>query len=112
MISGQQEAWNRFDIDAFMEGYWRSDSLKFIGSSGIRSGWEATRERYIETYGSPEKMGALTFEILSLQPLGVDHCLLTGRYRLVRQSDSPTGIFTLVFGRTASGWNILYDHTS
>jgi ketosteroid isomerase-like protein len=112
VLARQQEAWNRFDIDGFMEGYWHSDSLVFIGSSGVRGGWEATRERYIDTYGSSELMGVLQFDILSIRPLGSDHCLLTGRYQLTRKDDSPSGFFTLIFGRTAAGWKILYDHTS
>jgi ketosteroid isomerase-like protein len=112
VLALQQEAWNRFDMDEFMEGYWHSDSLVFIGSRGVRTGWKATRDRYMSTYGSPELMGVLQFDILSVRPLGTDHCLLTGRYQLTRQGDSPSGFFTLIFARTAAGWKILYDHTS
>ena len=32
----QEQAWNSGDIDAFMKGYWRSDSLMFVGKNGIK----------------------------------------------------------------------------
>jgi len=34
-MKAQQEAWNKADIDGFMNYYWKDDSLKFIGSKGI-----------------------------------------------------------------------------
>ena len=46
----QQADWNAGDIDAFMEGYLKSDQLVFSGASGPIYGWEATRDRYKRTY--------------------------------------------------------------
>ena len=46
VLYDQEKAWNSFDIDAFMDGYWKSSDLVFCGSSGPVYGWEATRERY------------------------------------------------------------------
>ena len=46
----QQTDWNKGDIDAFMEGYLKSDKLVFSGSSGPIYGWEATKERYKKNY--------------------------------------------------------------
>ena len=33
VLATQNAAWNRGDVDAFMVGYWHSDSLMFIGQS-------------------------------------------------------------------------------
>lgn len=30
VLTKQQDAWNNGDLDLFMEGYWKSDSLQFI----------------------------------------------------------------------------------
>ena len=35
----QQSAWNSGDIDAFMEGYLKSENLIFSGSNGPIYGW-------------------------------------------------------------------------
>ena len=34
ILATQTAAWNRGDIDQFMNGYWENDSLMFIGKSG------------------------------------------------------------------------------
>ena len=62
----QQNDWNKGNIDAFMEGYLKSDHLIFSGSNGPIYGWEATRERYLKTYSNREKMGKLKFDILNI----------------------------------------------
>jgi len=40
LLHQQMQDWNKGDIDAFMEGYWKSDKLQFIGSRGVTYGWE------------------------------------------------------------------------
>ena len=34
ILHAQEKAWNSFDIDAFMDGYWRSPDLVFCGAKG------------------------------------------------------------------------------
>jgi hypothetical protein len=65
----QQEDWNRGDIDAFMEGYIKTDQLVFSGASGPIYGWEATRDRYKKSYHNRVMMGELKFDILSMMQL-------------------------------------------
>ncbi|MFT5386544.1 MAG: hypothetical protein ACI81W_003957, partial [Saprospiraceae bacterium] len=38
IMKAQQQAWSDYDIAAFMDGYWKSDSLKFYGAGGITYG--------------------------------------------------------------------------
>src|SRR5690606_2218993 len=90
----QQEAWNRADIESFMEGYWKSDSLKFIGRNGITYGWKTTLENYKKGYPTAETMGKLTFTILSLEVLSETSAYMVGRWQLKRQTDEPGGHFT------------------
>jgi hypothetical protein len=35
MLRKQSEAWNEGDLETFMQDYWQSDSLRFIGRSGV-----------------------------------------------------------------------------
>ena len=44
LLDEQTRSWNRGDIDGFMKTYWKSDSLMFVGKSGITYGWENTRD--------------------------------------------------------------------
>jgi len=46
VLRAQQDAWNRGDIDGFMNGYARSASTVFISEDTIRRGWQTVRDRY------------------------------------------------------------------
>lgn len=112
VLMAQEKAWNNFDIDSFMEGYWKSPDLVFCGASGPVFGWEATRARYKKNYNSPEKMGTLQFTILHLTAFQPDVMQLIGRFELERKPTKASGYFTLLWHRTALGWKIVSDHTS
>jgi ketosteroid isomerase-like protein len=112
VMSAQVAAWNRGDIDGFMEGYARSDATEFVAGNKVTRGWKTVRDRYQKKYGSREKMGRLTFSDIKVTPLSADAAIVLGRWQLVRQSDKPHGIFTLLFRRMPAGWRIVHDHTS
>lgn len=111
VLQEQEEAWNNANIDAFMNGYWKSDSIMFIGSK-ITHGWDSTLARYKRSYPDQAAMGKLRFELLDLKFISTDACLLTGKYFLTRENDNPQGIFTLLFRKKEGQWVIVYDHTS
>lgn len=111
LLDCQVKAWNEGNIDQFMEGYWKSDSLQFIGSE-IATGWTATLERYKESYPDKDAMGSLRFEILKFNRVAVDAFLITGKFFLTRKADNPHGIFTLLVRRKNGKWLVVYDHTS
>ena len=112
VMAAQVAAWNRGDIDGFMEGYARSDATEFVSGDKITRGWQTVRDRYRKKYDSREKMGRLTFSDIKVTPLSADAAIVLGRWQLVRQTDKPHGIFTLLFRRTPAGWRIVHDHTS
>jgi len=111
VLTEQQNAWNSGDLVAFMEGYWKSDSLQFIGKS-IRHGWQATLDGYKKGYPDKSAMGELQFDIWQTVRLADDTYLVSGKYTLVREKDKPTGPFTLIFRLKGGKWVIVYDHTS
>jgi ketosteroid isomerase-like protein len=112
VMSAQSAAWNRGDIDGFMDGYDRSSATEFVSGDKLTRGWQTVRDRYRKKYDSREKMGTLTFSQLKITPLGADAALVLGRWSLVRKADNPHGIFTLLFRKTPAGWRIVHDHTS
>src|SRR5438309_11592056 len=84
ILSAQQEAWNRGDIDGFMNGYARSRSTIFVSEDTLRRGWETVRDRYRKKYSDRTKMGTLTFSDLEITPLSLDSAMVLGRWRLKR----------------------------
>ncbi|HEV2348909.1 MAG TPA: nuclear transport factor 2 family protein [Terriglobia bacterium] len=112
VLSAQVEAWNRGDVTAFMQGYWKSDQTEFVGANGILRGWQSVLDRYRKTYPDRRAMGTLAFSDLEVTLLSSRAALVVGRFHLVRQSDHPEGVFTLVFRKFPEGWRIINDHTS
>jgi len=112
LMDKQVAAWNAGDIDGFMDGYWRSDKLVFIGGDRVTRGWQPTLDRYKRNYSSREKMGTLTFSDLTVEVLSKDAAIVLGSWGLARANDNPKGKFTLIFRKTRDGWLIVHDHTS
>jgi ketosteroid isomerase-like protein len=112
ILHAQQQAWNRGNIDDFMNGYARARSTIFVSEDTVTRGWQTVRDRYKKKYSGREKMGTLTFSDLEITPLSNDSAIVLGRWKLNREKDQPHGRFTLIFRRTAEGWRIVHDHTS
>ncbi|ULQ56069.1 nuclear transport factor 2 family protein [Flavihumibacter rivuli] len=112
LMARQQADWNRGDITAFMEGYWKSDSLMFIGSNGVTYGFQNTFDRYKKRYDSREKMGTLTFSLLHINRISDDVYMVVGKWFLKRTVGDVGGHFTLIFRRINGRWVITSDHTS
>jgi beta-aspartyl-peptidase (threonine type) len=114
VLALQAEAWNRGDLDAFLEGYWKSDRTVFAGGDKVHRGFQAMAERYRATYPTREKMGRLTFDNLAFEQLETDRAVLTGSWELeiAGAEKRPGGVFTLLWRRFPEGWKIVHDHTS
>lgn len=112
LLEAQDEAWNRGDIDAFMDGYWKSPDLRFASGGTVTRGWDGTNARYHNTYGTPEKMGKLItsdYEIVILAP---DAAIAHGAWKLERADDTPSGLYTLVLRKFSDDWKIISDTTT
>jgi beta-aspartyl-peptidase (threonine type) len=112
VLSDQETAWNRGEVDAFLAGYWHSPKLSFSGNSGVTRGWEGVLARYRKNYPDRAAMGQLNFSDLEFRFLGPDAALVLGKWHLQREKDELGGVFTLVWQRFPDGWKIIHDHTS
>jgi beta-aspartyl-peptidase (threonine type) len=113
VLNDQVAAWNKGDLEGFMQGYWKSPELTFFSGGNKTQGWQATMERYIKRYRSDGKeMGQLAFSDLEVEMLGPDSAVVRGRFQLVMSKEKPSGLFTLIVKRLPEGWRIIHDHTS
>ncbi|MGY4535691.1 ketosteroid isomerase-like protein [Mucilaginibacter sp. UYNi724] len=112
LMRDQQVAWSNGNLDGFMQGYWKSDSLMFIGKRGPTYGWQQTLEGYKKGYPDKAAMGKLTFRIDKVQLLGKTDAFVMGAWSLAREKDAPGGYFTLWFRKIKGAWKIVCDHTS
>ena len=112
VMSFQEKAWNKGDIDSFMNGYLKSEELVFSGSGGPVYGWKATKKRYLITYPDLKTMGKLTFNVNKIKSLSINSAYLIGEYYLKRTIDDSFGHFTLLWKKVNGKWLIVSDHTS
>jgi ketosteroid isomerase-like protein len=113
VLSAQQTAWNKGDLEGYMRGYAKSDELVFTSGSKIRKGWDETYAKYKAKYGNDRStMGTLAFEILGVQALGADGAIVLGRWSLTNTPVAGSGVFSVALERTSGGWVVVHDHTS
>ena len=112
VLKAQSAAWNRGDVEGYMDGYERSADTVMVSGDNVTRGWQTVLDRYAKNYNSREKMGTLTFSELEFTLLGDNVAKVLGRWHLKRANDEPQGRFTLIFKRTKHGWRIIHDHTS
>ncbi len=112
VLNAQQIAWNNGDLESFMEGYWKSDSLQFISPRGINHGWQDALEGYQKGYPDRSAMGTVSFEILEIRALSHINFVVMGRFHMIRTSGNLDGVFTLIFKKVDGKWVAIYDHTS
>ena len=112
VLDAQVAAWNRGDLQAFMESYWKSPQTAYVGSSGVMRGWEVVLERYRRVYPDRRAMGTVKFSDVEITLLSPDSAFVLGRWQLEREHDRPGGVFTLIVRKFPEGWRIVLDHTS
>lgn len=112
LLATQTTAWNRGDVEAFMQTYWKSDSLIFIGKSGVTRGWLQTLNNYKKGYPDKEAMGQLSFDIIEVRPLSSPYYFVVGKWMLQRNAGNLSGHYTLLMQKIKGEWKIVADHSS
>lgn len=112
LLARQTLAWNRGDLEGFMNGYWESDSLMFVGKNGIRYGWQATLNGYKKGYPDTTAMGKLEFTLLDLRQLSQEYFHVIGKWHLHRTIGDLEGAFTILLQKINGKWVIIADHSS
>lgn len=112
ILANQTREWNKGNIEAFMQGYWKSDSLLFVGKNGPSYGFQTTLQNYQKNYPDTVTMGKLTFNILKAEQLSPDHYFVLGNWMLKRSIGDVSGYYTLLFRKIRNQWVIVSDHSS
>lgn len=112
VLEGQNAAWNRGDLDGFMKGYWESDSMMFVGKSGVTYGWANTLNNYRKGYPDTAAMGKLTFTNIKVKRLSKKYYFIVGKWYLKRSIGDVSGHYNLLMEKINGRWVIVADHSS
>lgn len=112
VMKNQEKAWSENDLEGFMQGYWKSDSLKFYGSRGLTKGWQQTLDNYKKGYPTKDHSGTLTFKIDDISKIETNSYWVMGRYFLKRKVGDTNGNFLIIFKKIDDDWKIVADMSS
>jgi beta-aspartyl-peptidase (threonine type) len=114
LLDAQVTAWNRGDLEGFMQGYWKSDSLTFYAGGNVSHGWQATLDRHRKIHESGGKeMGTLAFDPHDVTLPARGQALVRGGWSLKLKDGEPHGLFTLwLRWFPEAGWRVVHDHSS
>ena len=112
VLDEQIKEWNKGNIEGFMQGYWRNDSLMFIGKSGINWGWQKTLDNYRKNYPDTIAMGKLSYDIILVKELSPEYYYVVGKWMLTRSIGNQGGHYNLLFTKLNGQWLIIADHSS
>ena len=111
-MENQAKCWNNGDIEGYMNGYWKSDSLRFLGKRGLTKGWQKTLENYKKSYPDKQAMGKLLFDYISFEKLNSNQMFVVGKWKLEREKDTLQGHYSLLWKKIDGDWKIIFDHTN
>lgn len=116
MMQVQANAWNKGDLDGFMELYNDADSMLFITKRKTTFGKKALYDSYSQSYWkNAQDRGVLNFEIHNSIPLDYQGMvyLVHGKWGLQLSDTAQEGKFSLVFKCMDKkvDWKIIADHT-
>ncbi|BAO75986.1 YybH family protein [Winogradskyella sp. PG-2] len=109
VMEAQEIAWDNHDLEGFMQGYWKSDSLKFYGSNGLTKGWKNTLANYKKGYPTKAESGTLNFVINDISKIEGDNYWVMGEYHLKREVGDADGVFIIIFKKINGEWKIVAD---
>ncbi|APQ18849.1 YybH family protein [Maribacter hydrothermalis] len=109
ILDQQQIDWNNNDLEGFMQGYWKSDSLHFYSGAQLKSGWQTTLDSYRKGYPDKSYSGKLKFKIAKISAINNDAYYVMGEYHLTRKVGDANGTFMIVFKRIDGEWKIITD---
>ena len=112
LLMQQTKSWNEGDIEGFMQTYWKSDSLMFIGKNGVVRGWQKTLDNYKKGYPDTAAMGKLNFDIIEIKQVSPQYVYVIGKWMLKRSIGDVSGHYTLMLRKHKGKWVIISDHSS
>ena len=112
VLEKQRLNWNKGDMNGYMQGYWKSDSLIFVEKKGPFYGWQKNFEIYQKVYPDKAAMGYLTFDIKQINMIDKKNAFVLGAWNLQMEKEEQKGFFTLIVKKFKEGWKIVVDHSS
>lgn len=109
IMAQQEKAWSEGNLEGFMQGYWKSDSLTYYSGARITKGWQTTLDNYKKGYPNKDYTGTLNFTIDQITQINDGAYYVMGQYHLKRKVGDANGTFMIIFKKIDGVWKIVAD---
>ena len=106
------DAWNRHDLDAYLDGFWHSDSLVVVVEGETVRGWDLLSRAYHAGYPNPNEMGTVTLDRAQVQMLAPNIGFVLLWDTVVFPKKKEFGTSTVVMKKLPEGWRVAAQHSS
>ena len=106
------DAWNRHDIDAYLDGFLHSDDVVVVVEGETVRGWDLLSRAYHSGYPKPDEMGTLTVDRMQVQMLAPDLGFVLSSYTVSFPKKKTFGTDSIIMRKVSAGWRELISHTS
>ncbi|WP_234445914.1 YybH family protein [Carboxylicivirga marina] len=110
-MEASRRCWDNGDFKGYMQVYWQSDSLTFMGLNNLTKGWQSTLDNYKKGYPTADHRGTLTYQFTHFNQLSEACILVVGNFHLERKMGNVQGNFSLIWKKIEGQWRIILDHT-
>jgi uncharacterized protein (TIGR02246 family) len=106
------DAWNRHDLDGYLDAFWRSDALIVVVEGEAVHGWNLLSKALHGGYPNPSEMGSLTLDRVQVQMLAPDLAEVLDWDTVTFPKKKEFGTSTIVMKKLPEGWRVVLMHTS
>jgi uncharacterized protein (TIGR02246 family) len=111
-LSRMVDAWNRHDIDGYLDTFWRSENLVVVVEGENIRGWDLISKAYHTGYPNLEEMGNMTLDRVQVQILAPDIGFALAWFTASFPKKKEFGTATMTFKKLPEGWRIAIAHSS
>ncbi len=106
------DAWNRGDIEGYLEGYLDSGETRMASGAQVIRGKDAIANGFRARYTTPATMGTFEQSDMEIELLGETDALVFARWRHTVDRTVQEGVFTVHLRKIGDDWYVVSDHTS
>jgi uncharacterized protein (TIGR02246 family) len=106
------DAWNRHDLDGYLDAFWRSDALVVVIEGEAVHGWNLLSKAFHVGYPNPSEMGELNLDRVQVQMLAPDLAEILDWDTVTFPKKKEFGTSTILMKKLAEGWRVVLMHTS
>jgi uncharacterized protein (TIGR02246 family) len=106
------DAWNRHDLDAYLDGFLHSDDILMVVDGETIRGWDLLSKAFHSGYPNRDEMGTVIFDRVQVQMLSPDLGFVLIWYSIAFPKKKQFGTDTVIVKKVAEGWREMISHTS